>query len=156
MLHRIRTDSNGVFVRPTMSFDERGHRPNTKIYYVCGCSGSGQAPESFYPTVEDFLGEGGTYTHPRAVCENYSGVPAGTTAAGKEAMGAFRFPRIRLAPGKEAEYILLLGVEGTHEGIARIYEKYNSPDKVTEVSRNNEIMVERESQHGISYRRRRF
>ena len=130
MLHRIRTDSNGVFVRPTMSFDERGHRPNTKIYYVCGCSGSGQAPESFYPTVEDFLGEGGTYTHPRAVCENYSGVPAGTTAAGKEAMGAFRFPRIRLAPGKEAEYILLLGVEGTHEGIARIYEKYNSPDKV--------------------------
>ena len=130
MLHRIRTDSNGVFVRPTMSFDERGHRPNTKIYYVCGCSGSGQAPESFYPTVEDFLGEGGTYTHPRAVHENRPGIPAGSTAAGKEAMGAFRFPGIRLSSGEEAEYILLLGVEDNEEDISRIFEKYNTPDKV--------------------------
>ena len=130
MLHRIRTDSNGVFVRPTMSFDERGHRPNTKIYYVCGCSGSGQAPESFYPAVEDFLGEGGTYTHPRAVHENRPGIPAGSTAAGKEAMGAFRFPGIRLSSGEEAEYILLLGVEDSEEDISRIFEKYNTPDKV--------------------------
>ena len=69
MLHRIRTTADGVLVRPTMSFDERGHRPNHKIYYVYGCGGSGQAPESFYPTVEEFLGEGGSYTHPRAVYE---------------------------------------------------------------------------------------
>ena len=75
MLHRIRTESHGVLVRPTMSFDERGHRPNSMIYYVYGCSGAGEAPESFFPTVEEFLGEGGTYTHPRAVCERRTGVP---------------------------------------------------------------------------------
>ena len=58
MLHRIRTDRHGVFVCPTMSFDEKGHRPNSRIYYVMGCTGAGSAPAAFYPTVEAFLGEG--------------------------------------------------------------------------------------------------
>ena len=61
MLHRIWTTENGVMVRPTMSFDERGHRPNHKVYYVSGFGPDGQKPEAFYPTVEAFLGEGGTY-----------------------------------------------------------------------------------------------
>ena len=130
MLHRIRTESHGVLVRPTMSFDERGHRPNSMIYYVYGCSGAGEAPESFFPTVEEFLGEGGTYTHPRAVCERRTGVPSGSFAAGREAMGAFRFPEVHVAPGEEADYILILGAEDNRESISQIYEKYNTPDKV--------------------------
>lgn len=130
MLHRIRTDSHGVLVRPTMSFDEKGHRPNSKIYYVYGCGGNGQIPECFYPTVEDFLGEGGTYTHPRAVYENLPGVQANSVDAGKEAMGAFRFSKIRLDPGKKAEYILFLGVENSKAEIDRVFEKYNTPSKV--------------------------
>lgn len=130
MLHRIRTTADGVLVRPTMSFDERGHRPNHKIYYVYGCGGCGHAPESFYPTVEDFLGEGGSYTHPRAVYEDYPGVPAQSHAAGREAMGAFRFPEILLDPGEEAEYILLLGVEDSVDAITEVFEKYNTADKV--------------------------
>ncbi|MDE7038447.1 MAG: cellobiose phosphorylase, partial [Lachnospiraceae bacterium] len=56
MLHRIDTNKNGVLVCPTMSFDEKGHRPNKHIYYVMGCMGNGNAPKSFYPTVEDFVG----------------------------------------------------------------------------------------------------
>ena len=93
MLHRIWTTGDGVLVRPTMSFDERGHRPNHRIYYVWGCGPSGQQPEAFFPTVEAFLGEGGTYLHPRAVFEPLPGAPAGCTAEGREAMGAFRFRR---------------------------------------------------------------
>ena len=67
MLHRIKTTEHGVLVKPTMSFDERGHRRNETVYYVLGCTGSGGAPEAFYPTVEEWIGEGGAYTHPRAV-----------------------------------------------------------------------------------------
>ena len=96
MLHRIRTTADGVLVRPTMSFDERGHRPN----------------------------------HPRAVYEDYPGVPAQSHAAGREAMGAFRFPEILLDPGEEAEYILLLGVEDSVDAITEVFEKYNTADKV--------------------------
>ena len=130
MLHRIKTDKNGVFVCPAMSFDEKGHRPNQKIYYAAGCTGNGGAPESFYPSVEDFIGEGGTFTRPRAVYEQYPGCPAFSRADGKEAMGAFRFAPVLLAPGEKAEYIVLLGVEDTEADILRILEKYHTRDKV--------------------------
>lgn len=131
MLHRIDTDENGVLVCPTMSFDEKGHRLNNQIYYVMGSTGDGRSPESFYPTVEDFLGEGGTFTRPRAVYEQYPGIPAQKSAAGKEAMGAFRFHTLSLAPGQSADYIVLLGTETDKEKIHEIFQKYNSSDKVT-------------------------
>lgn len=130
MLHRIQTTENGVLVCPTMSFDERGHNRNHRIYYVLGCTGDSRTPETFYPTVEDFIGEGGTYTHPRAVCEQYPGCAPLSHAAGKEAMGAFRFPVVSLAPGEKAEYILLLGAEDEESLISSVFEKYNTVDKV--------------------------
>lgn len=130
MLHRIETTETGVLVCPTMSFDERGHQRNHRIYYAAGCTGDGQKPESFYPTVEDFIGEGGSYTHPRSVYEQYLGCPAFSKAAGKEAMGAFRFKTISLEPGEKAEYIIFLGAEDTKTAIDEIFEKYNTTDKV--------------------------
>lgn len=130
LLHRIRTTENGVLVCPTMSFDERGHQRNHRTYYVLGCTAEGTAPESFYPTVEDFIGEGGTYTHPRAVYEQFPGRPSFFSTAGKEAMGAFRFQEIELCPGGKAEYIILLGAEDEEAEIQKISQKYNTADKV--------------------------
>lgn len=130
MLHRINTTSHGVLVCPAMSFDEKGHRPNRHIYYVMGCTGNGNMPRSFYPTVEDFIGEGGSFSRPRAVYEQYPGYPAPVHTAGKEAMGAFRFETITLAPGEKADYILLIGVEDSEKAILNLFEKYNTADKV--------------------------
>ncbi|MEZ3485671.1 MAG: cellobiose phosphorylase [Lachnospiraceae bacterium] len=130
MLHRITTDKRGVYVCPTMSFDEKGHRPNRNIYYVMGCTGDGTAPEGFYPSVEDFIGEGGTFTHPRAVYEQFPGDPAPGSVSGKEAMGAFRFKPAVLAPNETADYILLFGVEDNPAAISRIFERYHTADKV--------------------------
>ena len=130
LLHRIQTTDNGVLVCPTMSFDERGHQRNNRIYYVLGCTAEGTSPERFYPTVEDFIGEGGTYTRPRAVYERTAGYPSFYTTAGKEAMGAFRFEKIELSPGEKAEYIILLGTENDEADIQTIFQKYNSGNKV--------------------------
>lgn len=84
----------------------------------------------YYPTVEDFIGEGGTYTHPRTVYEGYKGVPAHSLAAGKEAMGAFCFSSFTLAPGEKTDFILLSGIADSKEEIENIFEKYNTSDKV--------------------------
>lgn len=130
MLHRIRTTEYGVLVRPTMSFDEKGHRPNDRIYYVLGATGSGRQPECFYPTVEDFLGEGGTFTRPGAVYQSYPGYPASHAAAGKEAMGAFRFTPLVLAPGEQAEYLVLLGVETQEEAVLSVLEQFRTAEQV--------------------------
>ena len=130
MLHRIETEANGITVCPTMSFDERGHRKNHTVYYVYGFSSLGQKPERFYPTVEEFIGEGGRYTHPRAVYESFNGVPCGTSVAGKEAIGAFAFPEISLDPGQGIQYAILLGADTDRDEIRKIYEEYSSVEKI--------------------------
>ena len=130
MLHRIKTTDHGVLVKPTMSFDEKGHRENRKIYYVLGSAGTGEKPAAFYPTVEGFLGEGGTFLKPRAVYEGTEGVPAGTKIDGREAMGGIRFPAVTLEPGQSAEYIILLGVSEDEAEIDRVLSSFRTVEQV--------------------------
>ncbi len=120
MLHRIRTVEHGVLVKPTMSFDEKGHRENSRIYYVLGSGGDGKAPESFYPTVDSFIGEGGTFLRPRAVYEGREGVLSGAGADGREAMGGLRFQPVTLGPGQTADYVVLLGIAEDEDEIERV------------------------------------
>ncbi len=111
LLHRIRTDQHGVLVRPTLSFDERGHLPNTVTYGVLGVTGDGAVPESFCPVLEDFVGEGGTLDWPVWVMDpGMPGVSAGFTIDGYEAIGALRFSSATLAPSERTEYFLILGI----------------------------------------------
>lgn len=130
LLHRIEAAENGILVCPTMSFDERGHHSNQRIYYIWGCTGNGARPACFFPTVEDFIGEGGSYTRPRSVYEHRDGIPYPYQTAGKEAMGAFRFEDHTLNSGECAEFILLLGAEDSRQDIQNIFQKYNCSDKI--------------------------
>ena len=130
MLHRIHTSADSITVCPTMSFDEKGHRINEHIYYVSGWTEEGKCPECFYPTVESYIGEGGSYTRPRSIFERFPGVPAGTDIAGREAMGAFRFPTVSIAPGEKAQYIILFGVEKSEAAISSVQALYNTVEKV--------------------------
>ena len=130
MLHRLQTTEHGVLVKPTMSFDEKGHRENHNIYYVLGSTGAGEKPVAFYPTVDSFLGEGGTFLKPRAVYEGAEGVPAGTEIAGREAMGGIRFPAVTLEPGQSTEYIVLLGVSEDEAEIDRVLSSFSTVGQV--------------------------
>ena len=77
-----------------------------------------------------FIDAGGSFTHPRAVLENRPGVPTGACRAGREAMGAFRFAPLTLAPGAAARYILLLGMEERDGAIDRLFVRYDTAAKV--------------------------
>lgn len=132
LLHRIFTRKEGVVVKPTLSFDERGHQLNTISYFVCGVTGDGKSPEAFYPTTEDFIGEGGSYTRPRAVIENRPGVGAGSRIDGKEAMGGLRFEKAALAPGEHTTYTILLGTTQNPEEIEETVKAYSTGQKVEE------------------------
>ena len=130
LLHRIKTCEYGVLVKPTLSFDERGHHQNETIYFVCGVTGNGEKPISFYPIVEEFIGEGGSYTNPLAVKENKEGVRAGECREGKEAMGGIRFPKTTLEPNQKVSYTILLGVATDSKEIDHTMIKYDSKEKV--------------------------
>jgi len=116
LLHRIHTHPSGVVVRPTLAFDERGHRPNTVAYAVLGAEGDGTPPVAAFPTLEIFAGPGGSLDWPQAAVDpEVPGLAAGQTLAGYEAMGGLRFRTITLDPGQRRAYVLVLGIldEGT-------------------------------------------
>ena len=130
LLHRIYTTKHGVLAEPTMSFDEKGHRVNHTLYYALGVSEGGGPPDSFFPTVEDFLGEGGSFLHPRAIYETISGVPSGRSIEGREAMGGISFPPVTLEPNVSAEFIVLLGISDSRETIDRVLDSYGTAENV--------------------------
>ncbi len=127
LLHRIYTIPAGVVVQPTLSFDERGHRPNTVAYCVVGAEGKGAPPVGFFPLVEDFIGEGGTLDWPEAVVRNLRArCKAGERFAGYEAIGALRFRSLTLKPGQSRSYVIALAIREDGTGVEALAETYCS------------------------------
>ena len=131
MLHRVSVSEEGVQVKPTMSFDEKGHRLNHLIYYVHGSEGTGDKAESFFPTTESLIGEGGSFLRPEAVIKDKPGMPAGTKIDGREAVGGLKFMKKTLSPGEECVYILRIGAEEDEAKIVALDTYYSKDADVT-------------------------
>lgn len=133
LLHRTALHANGVLVTPTMSFDERGHHPNSAVYAVLGAEGEGQAPLGSFPTVSSFIGEGGNFDAPRAVYQDLD--PPDLDEAerqGREAMGALRFRTKKLAPGKSAVYLVFMGIAKDRKDAISWVRLYGTDEKTQE------------------------
>lgn len=128
LLHRIHTTQDGVFVKPTLSFDERGHQINHLTYFVTGCTGEGAKPLGFCPVLEDFVGEGGSCYWPEKIVKNLPFEEGNKEYAGYEAIGALKFEEISLQPGETASYIIRIGVAGEEEEIAKIQECFTTSE----------------------------
>ena len=127
LLNRITCRQDGILVCPTLAFDERGHIPNTTCYAVFGWDDQEQPPQGFFPVLEDFIGEGGSLDWPRAIIENRAPTSiAGDTFAGYEALGGLRFPMIRLEPGQQRSWVLVLAVLDDDSHIDAVTARYDS------------------------------
>jgi cellobiose phosphorylase len=130
LLHRIRTTENGVYVKPTLSFDERGHQKNHCTYFVCGITGAGEKPLDFYPVADEFIGDGGSFAQPWKVIKNEDGVPAGSRYEGKEALGGIRFSPVTLNSGESATFTVVMGITENEGEIENILDAYQTTEKV--------------------------
>lgn len=138
LMQRITLEENGIVVKPTIHHDERGHEPNDTSYFVYGSDESGQAAVEMFPTVEEFIGKGGTLDWPGTVVEN--SIPEHDMTYrkdGMECIGAMRFAKVRLAPGEKKEYIICAGIT-EKENFNKEFEKYNSKEKVEAAWKQNE------------------
>ncbi len=115
LLHRTKTSDYGVEITPTLTFDERGHKKNRITYYVYGAGEGGVPPVGTVPAVEDFIGEGGSFTHPEAVYGELKLSPVGTYLDGYETVGALVFPECCLQAGEKATFFLCMGIDNTKE-----------------------------------------
>ena len=128
LLHRIKTTDYGVYVKPSLSFDERGHQKNNVTYFICGVTDVCEKPESFYPVTEDYIGDGGTFTHPYKILKDEQGVPSGSFTEGKEAMGGIRFSEVILKPDQTASYTIIMGITNNETEIESIVTQYKTSE----------------------------
>ncbi|MDW7754905.1 MAG: cellobiose phosphorylase [Brevefilum sp.] len=130
LLHRTICHEFGVTVKPTMSFDERGHKINEINYAVLGVDGEGNAPVGFTPLIEDFIGEGGCLTWPKIILQDEPKLePAKSEFEGFESIGGLHFSQVTLAPGESRSYILILGITSEEDRIVEWINLYGSNGK---------------------------
>ena len=130
LFHRIKQLPEGVFVNPTMIFDEEGHKNNPSVYYVCGITDEGKMPAGTFPTAMSFLGETGTMHAPEAVCKNISPAKLSDEALeGHEAMGALRFNATTLMPGESRQYFMAMGIGASLSEAQKVFNTFNSREK---------------------------
>ncbi len=129
LLHRIYTQPNGVQVCPVLTFDERGHKPNSISYSVLGTEADGEKPLGVFPTVEEFIGEGGSLDWPKVVVENLEGyIKENSVIEGYEAIGALRFSKRILNPGESAVYIIVMAICDHKEDAQRLINEYGTEE----------------------------
>lgn len=127
LLHRITTNEKGVIVNPTLAFDERGHQKNQLIYGVFGIDEKNGFPQGFYPIVEDYIGNGGSFENPEAIMKgNIQSVNAGYSIDGYEALGGIHFCDVVLEAGEENTYILAMGYGEEIENLNKSVDKFLS------------------------------
>ncbi len=133
LLNRVKLDKFGIFLKPSMVFDEKGHKLNKVIYFALGYEGGGVAPRGQFPALDYFYGEGDIFS-PDAVFKDIAPVNrAKEEFDGKELCAAFRFEKKKLSPREESEYVLLLGIEEKENRIKDNFARLNSPEKVERV-----------------------
>jgi len=135
LLHRTAVVEEGIEVTPTLTFDERGHKKNTKTYYVYASDAEGSLPRDFCPAVQDYIGEGGSFTRPRAVfsMEDEIWLSPGATCSGLEAVAAVRFHKVTLLPGEEYSWCVYMGIADSCRRIEcrkKILDTYGGAEKV--------------------------
>jgi len=140
LLHRVLHHPAGIIVKPTMSFDERGHKVNEISYCVLGASEDGELPIGGFSTVSDFIGENGNLEAPQSVLKNLP-LPAkdGTSYHGKSAIGALRFKSITLLPKKTAHFVLILGIAGKDTEIDAWVKKFGTKAKADAALKENKL-----------------
>lgn len=138
LLNRITIKENGILVKPTMCFDERGHTVNSTSYGVFGVNESGQAPNKFYPSWEEFIGEGGSFDWPEAVVKNLDlAYKVQDTIDGYEAVGAFSFDKVTLEPEEESVYYFIIAADKKGSEMQELVDKYLAKNSFEEELESN-------------------
>lgn len=129
LLHRTYCESFGVLVKPTLSFDERGHQTNLITYAVLGVDEHGNPPRGFFPIVEDFIGEGGSLDWPQAIVQGREpDYRSGMSVDGYESIGGICFQAVSLLPGEKRSYVLIMAIM-TAGDTEHLLREYGSSDR---------------------------
>ena len=123
LLNQIETVDHGVIVKPTLSFDERGHQENHHVYSVYADSKE-LSLEGYIPVLDDFI-HGGSLHFPKGLSHV---VDQGTKVNGYEAIGAISFSNKTLEPNESITLYMSIGVHEDMEASRNESLAYLNPE----------------------------
>lgn len=129
LLNRAVVTDCGVINRPTLSFDERGHLVNKTAYGAFASSSRHAALAAFYPTIEEFVGEGADLSYPKAPrgLQTPKHRP-GDRIDGYESCAGLQFEELVLPPGESLTITLALAVgEVGEDELAALGRRFVAP-----------------------------
>ncbi|MFH1317496.1 MAG: cellobiose phosphorylase [Candidatus Omnitrophota bacterium] len=130
LLNRVWMTKYGIFLKPTMVFNEKGHKINDTTYFALGFQDNNISAAGQFPTLDSFCGESDLIT-PDAIHKNIKPATKKTSSFdGKECCAAFRFKDKQLKGGQSVNYFVILGMTTKEKSITNILNKLNSLDKV--------------------------
>ena len=145
LLNRATITEDGVVMKPTLSFDERGHQLNDTTYYVFGADEEGVAPIKFMADTDAYLGEGGTYLRPKSLLDGKGKIDnwkkPGDRTEGKECTAVLRFEKCMLKAGEQRNYQIAIGMADT-ENLNEI-DKVRSEIKSVNTVEENFVLVKK-------------
>lgn len=105
LLNQVEVMKEGIVVKPTLSFDERGHQENHTIYSLFAHSDT-LTIKGYLPILIDFMG-GGSLLFPKGL-NNLK--QEGFSLKGYDAMGGVQFNEIELEPNESISFIMMIGI----------------------------------------------
>ena len=122
LLNHIEVVKGGIFLKPNLSFDERGHQLNDTIYSLFVHSDS-LIIDHYMPVLDTYI-NGGSLNMPKGLDQ---GVSEGTIIEGYEAFGGIAFKPYDLKPLEEITFYLTIGIhEDKHQALID-HKAYASP-----------------------------
>ncbi len=107
LLNRIKMTDHGIINHPTFSFDERGHILNKNHYGIFAKTSHHKTVKNYYPTLEEFRGEGGSLLDPLVVKEDVSSsYKPGDKVEGYEAVAGMEYESVTLK--KDESFTLVM------------------------------------------------
>lgn len=135
LLNRIKLNKYGIFLKPTLSFNEEGHKVNETTYFCLGFQDNCIAPIGQFPTLDYFSGTG-NLSNPQSINQEIKPVQKERDEfQGKEALASFRFKDKMLKKGESVNYFLVTGIDSSSgsdskQKIINTFKKINSPTKI--------------------------
>ncbi|WP_162140092.1 GH36-type glycosyl hydrolase domain-containing protein [Haploplasma axanthum] len=125
---------NGIINKPTLSFDERGHKSNNN-YYSVFCFSDSMKVKNYIPVLDDYI-NGGSFLLPRGLDNDKYHVK--DIVKGYEIIGAIAFEEVEVKANEEIVLVLTIGISENldqiekikkYQDIAYLEEKYNETIK---------------------------
>src|SRR5690606_15814517 len=133
-----KVDRQSVIVKPTLTFDERGHKVNEHSYVVSAYN-EDIGVNRFITNIDDFI-LGGSLNYPKGIYQRNLAVKDGY-----EAIAGIGFNKFVLKPKEVTTFIITLGIFKKDNEINTI-EKYQTKDAVSKAFDQMSAHFKKESQ----------